>query len=804
MTVIKNQKSNTYEVRTYYKDWTGVRKQKTKRGFKRKCDAQEWERAFKLKENLSLDMYFEDFVDLYLNDIKSRIKYNTWLTKKHIVEKKILPYFSKKKLQEIKPSDIRQWQNTMMNYRNKQGEGYSQVYLKTIHNQLSAILNHAVNFYDLKSNAARKAGSMGKERTKEMLFWTKEEYMKFIEAVADKYNAEKSDHRIAVVTFGTNASTLMDWTLVTPAETDTAESPSGETALKAKINGLPSEPEGATNVADGMRSAQALMQGDSGYTGTNTKRQKVVILFTDGVPTKQSDFDTTVANGAIQSAKALKDAGATVYSVGIFNGANPEQLYGDSGFKYNSNGQVGSYWASFSWWGIGDVKNYDIPAGNRFLNYISGNFPDATEIGIQRYDSSFIGIGNYGWQITRNFAREQSNYYLTANDSASLSKIFTTISENIGSANIDLGSETVIKDIVTPYFTVPQNAGAIRLSTAAYNGSAFGAPVAADPSVTAAIDPATRAVNVTGFDFNQNYVSTNAKADGTFGKKLIIEFDVSVRDGFLGGNQVPTNDGQSGIYAKGTMIKAFDVPTQDVEVKSITPTADDKAIYLGDSANLQELVHQNATFDGTNNAFVDVTYTVKDENGTVVGTYTVPAGSSSGTWVWSDPASNGTVAPEQTTTYKVTCTVSPTQTGTYESVSKDTTFTITVNTCSLTITKTVTGGGDPNQTFVFNVMKGNDLVTTVVLKAGASTTITGLAVGDYTVVEDTAWSWSYTADNVSTAVTLSSTNPNDEAKITNTYVKHDWLTSIVDVINKWTANDGKTTINNSDRVPGAN
>ena len=186
MTVIKNQKSNTYEVRTYYKDWTGVRKQKTKRGFKRKCDAQEWERAFKLKENLSLDMYFEDFVDLYLNDIKSRIKYNTWLTKKHIVEKKILPYFSKKKLQEIKPFDIRQWQNTMMNYRNKQGEGYSQVYLKTIHNQLSAILNHAVNFYDLKSNAARKAGSMGKERTKEMLFWTKEEYMKFIEAVADK------------------------------------------------------------------------------------------------------------------------------------------------------------------------------------------------------------------------------------------------------------------------------------------------------------------------------------------------------------------------------------------------------------------------------------------------------------------------------------------------------------------------------------------------------------------------------------------------------------------------------------------
>lgn len=186
MAVIKNKKTNTYEVRTYYKDWTGARKQKTKRGFKRKCDAQDWERAFKLKENKSLDMTFGDFVNIYLNDIKPRIKYNTWLTKKHIVDKKILPYFVDRKLQEIKTADIRQWQNTIMNHRDANGKGYSQVYLKTIHNQMSAILNHAVNFYDLKSNVARKAGSMGKEKSKEMLFWTKEEYTQFIEAVADK------------------------------------------------------------------------------------------------------------------------------------------------------------------------------------------------------------------------------------------------------------------------------------------------------------------------------------------------------------------------------------------------------------------------------------------------------------------------------------------------------------------------------------------------------------------------------------------------------------------------------------------
>ena len=630
----------------------------------------------------------------------------------------------------------------------------------------------------------------------------------FIEAVADKYNAEKSDHRIAVVTFGTNASTLMDWTLVTPAETDTAESPSGETALKAKINGLPSEPEGATNVADGMKQAETLMGSGYNYTGSNTMRQKVVVVFTDGVPTQQSDFDTTVANGAIQSAKALKDVGATVYSVGIFNGANPNEMYGASGFDTNSNGTVNSKWVKNTWGFFPgtDFPEADRPAGNRFLNLLSSNFEDATEVGLKR-ETNGLGIFHYKitYTITQNFNQTATGYYKNAADSASLKNIFTSISQTIGSANIDLGSKTVIKDIVTPYFTVPQDADAIRLSTATYNGSEFGAPDAADSSVKAEIDPATRAVNVTGFDFNQNYVTTNAKADGTYGKKLIIEFDVSVRDGFLGGNQVPTNDGKSGIYAKGTMIKPFKVPTQDVEVKSITPTADPETIYLGDSANLQELVHQNATFDGTNNAFVDVTYTVEDEKGTAIGTYKVPAGNSSGTWEWSDAASDGTVAPEQTTTYKVTCTVSPTQSGKYESVSKDATFTITVNTCSLTISKAVEGkGANPNQKFVFNVMKGDNLVTTVVLKANTSTTITGLAVGDYTVVEDTNWSWSYTPDNGSKAVTLSSINPNDEAKITNTAKENHWLTSIVDVINKWTAKDGKTTINNSDRVPGAN
>ena len=609
----------------------------------------------------------------------------------------------------------------------------------------------------------------------------------FIDNVAKKAKDEGVEHRIAIVKFaGDSKDTVGNDTywegrynynysqVVKELTAVNDASGANATTLKTAVDQL--QAKGGTQTQNGLNHAQRLLKNVDSARDSS----KVVIVFTDGMP-GNSGFDASVATSAIASAKSMKDAGVTVYTVGIFTGANVDQLYGNTGFSINSNGSVGSYWANWATSG----GTTDVPAGNRFLNYVSSNFKNASAIGLKAYSDWKL---YYGWEVTQNFTRDKTGYYMTASNSTALNNIFTAISQTIGSANIDLGSETVIKDIVTPCFTVPQNAGAIRLSTAAYNGSAFGAPVAADPSVTAAIDPATRAVNVTGFDFNQNYVSTNAKADGTFGKKLIIEFDVSVEAGFLGGNQVPTNDGESGIYAEGNMIKAFDVPTQDVEVKSIKPTADDKTIYLGDSANLQELVHQNATLDGTNNAFVNVTYTVKDENGGTVGTYTVPAENSSGIWAWSDPENGGTVAPEQTTAYTVTCTVSPTQSGKYESVSEDTTFTITVNTCSLKITKTVEGkGANPNQTFVFDVKDSTGkLVTTIVLKGGEQKTITGLAVGTYTVTEDTAWSWSYSivGDNNKTA-TLSSTTTSATVAVTNHYNSHNWLTSIADVINTW-------------------
>ena len=169
-----------------YQDWTGERKQKCKRGFATKREAQEWERSFQMQTSGDLDMTFEAFVELYTKDVRPRLKENTWLTKENIIQKKILPYFGKRKISEITVADVIAWQNEMMAYRDEKGKPYSVDYLKTIQAQLTAIFNHAVNYYNLPRNPARQAGSMGKEVPKEMKFWTKEQYLKFAEAMMDK------------------------------------------------------------------------------------------------------------------------------------------------------------------------------------------------------------------------------------------------------------------------------------------------------------------------------------------------------------------------------------------------------------------------------------------------------------------------------------------------------------------------------------------------------------------------------------------------------------------------------------------
>lgn len=179
-------KNGRWYVSVYYTNWKGERARKVKRGFETKKAALEWERDFLHQSSGDLDMSFEAFLELYKRDLKDRLKASTWAMKECVIDQKILPYFKKKIMKDIKTKDVVAWQNTMLAYRDENGKGYSQTYLKTIHNQLSAIFNHACKFYELKDNPAKKAGNMGKEKTKEMLFWIKPEFTTFIEAMMDK------------------------------------------------------------------------------------------------------------------------------------------------------------------------------------------------------------------------------------------------------------------------------------------------------------------------------------------------------------------------------------------------------------------------------------------------------------------------------------------------------------------------------------------------------------------------------------------------------------------------------------------
>ena len=176
----KDKKTGKWLIQYRYTDWQGKRRKSTKRGFATKREAEEWLRNFLTTQNADFDMKFEEFWKMYCADMETRLREHTMRTKKYIVELKILPYFGKKRVNDITAADIRQWQNELIK------KGYSPTYLKTINNQLSAIFNYAVRYYDLKSNPCAKAGSMGKSKAEEMDFWTGEEFTKFIDSVMNK------------------------------------------------------------------------------------------------------------------------------------------------------------------------------------------------------------------------------------------------------------------------------------------------------------------------------------------------------------------------------------------------------------------------------------------------------------------------------------------------------------------------------------------------------------------------------------------------------------------------------------------
>lgn len=184
-----DEKTKTWYVKCYYTDYTGTKRQRKKRGFKLQRDAKEWERNFLETQQADLTMTFESFVKIYMEDMEHRLREHTMLHKRYIVNGKILPYFKLMSVSQITPADVRKWQNGLISHKDENGNTFSATYLKNINKQLSAIFNYAVQYYNLKENPCRKAGSIGKSDADEMQFWTTEEFKKFLEKVSNKPQA---------------------------------------------------------------------------------------------------------------------------------------------------------------------------------------------------------------------------------------------------------------------------------------------------------------------------------------------------------------------------------------------------------------------------------------------------------------------------------------------------------------------------------------------------------------------------------------------------------------------------------------
>lgn len=443
---------------------------------------------------------------------------------------------------------------------------------------------------------------------------------RFIDTIAK----DNSDSNIAIVKFaGKTTDDVGDETYkdgiytynytqivkeLTPVKT-------GASDLKTAVNKLSAA--GATSADYGLEKAKKVFDKTSASDG----RQRVVIMFTDGQPNHHKNFDPTVANDAISNANTLKSAayGAKVYTIGIFSGAS----IGTSLPEYNNAGRT-----------------------NRYMHLVSSNYPNATDLSKPGKDGAVT-----------------NGYYKVAANADELSKAFTDIGDAEGTPDITLGSTAVLTDVVAGNFKAPANANEVKLYTAAYNGTTneFAAPVPiTDTNVKAEISGQN--VTVTGFDYSANFVSDTEKNDGTYGKKLIVEFTITVdRTKTYGGTQ-PTNAGAN-IKLGDDVVASVDNPkvpvSIDYEFKAIadkTKTYDGSGFDIG--AEIGGMLTNNPPV-GTKNGHVTITYTITDSDGKKIGTYTILAGQATGTWQAAEGVTDTTTpADAGEYTYKVTCTMS--------------------------------------------------------------------------------------------------------------------------------------------------
>lgn len=441
----------------------------------------------------------------------------------------------------------------------------------------------------------------------------------FADAVAEKAKGEDGtlgndddvNHRIAVVGFASQSRNGYNTELLSISGTNSGsvgvqydriktqdlkdvlqsmDSIAGQNMVKDAIDALAAE--GATRVDLGMDMANRILNANPVQPGQ--ERNRVVIVFTDGSPTDSDGFELKVANKAISTSGQIKNAGATVYSVGIFTGANANS----AGAK--PSGNLGQY---------DNLNN----ACNWFMQNLSSN----------------------------NGAVQSPSYYLSAGDADALSNIFKNISHQIesGGSSTTLSKDTVIRDIIAPAFTLPEGTSAENITLETYactgksgdvytwsnNNNAMGA--------TAAVNG--NQVSVTGFDFAKYYVgpvTDNGVVTSYRGHKLVISFTVSPKADFLGGNNVCTNE-KAGVYASSDDINpvlTFERPQVNVPIGNFSVTASEKNVYLLNGLTAKQLKGgasvtvggvsldlsaSNYGLEDWQTKYVDISVVIKDSDG---------------------------------------------------------------------------------------------------------------------------------------------------------------------------------------------
>ena len=449
----------------------------------------------------------------------------------------------------------------------------------------------------------------------------------FITSVADK----SPDSNIALVKFagrktdrvGNNtyrdSRYTYNYTQVVRGLTAASDSQS----LKNDVNKL--QPAGATRADYGMELAKNIINSSD---VANNGRKKTVIMFTDGEPTDGTEFEIPVANAAISASKGMKDVGATVYTIGVFSGAN--------GTPVNS------------WEGVSDT--------NKYMHLVSSNYKNANNM--------------YASANTATYPEGGKSYFLSAGSADELSSIFQQISQEVGGSTSNLDASATIKDIVTPYFDMPNDVKDVEVYTAESNGRTDNTINWKDkvPFNDGNVSIQGNTVSVSGFSYKDNWCGPGSNGFNN-GKKLIIQFNVTAKDGFLGGNDVPTNEkSTSGIYDKdGKEVKPFEQPTVNVPIKEVKVTAEDKNVYLLGDVTTEQLktgatvtvkcgdkcgkvtldlskADDNYGLAAWQNAYVDIEAGIKDQDGKAL--------------------TNGYTGLTEDTTYIVSVAVKPNDPGT--------------------------------------------------------------------------------------------------------------------------------------------